>query len=98
MEHHLGATYRSDEPGEREPSEQTPVGLRQEALAALPEDLRVELTNAVVTLDANQIAAVIERISRVDAALGSALGYYADRFSLTTVWEALKESKSMISE
>jgi hypothetical protein len=60
--------------------------------------LRAELTNAAVTLDAGQIAAVIERISKVDAALGSALAYYADRFSLTMVWEALKDSKSITSE
>jgi len=53
--------------------------------------------DAVVTLDANQIAGVIDRISEVDPALSSALAYYADRFSLTTVWEALKQSKNMIN-
>ena len=97
MEHHLGITWRSDEPDARKPSERMAVGLRPEALAALPEDLRAELTDAVVTLDANQIAGVIERISEVDPALSSALAYYADRFSLTTVWEALKQSKNMIN-
>ncbi len=97
MERHLGVTWRSDEAGKRKPWEQTPAGLRPEALAALPEDLRTELTDAVVTLDASQIAAVIERISEVDAALGSSLAYYADRFSLTMVWEALKESKNIVN-
>ena len=97
MEHHLGITWRSDEPDARKPSERMAVGLRPEALAALPEDLRAELTDAVVTLDANQIAGVIDRISEVDPALSSALAYYADRFSLTTVWEALKQSKNMIN-
>ncbi len=98
MKRHLGLTWRAGEPDEGEPSPQVPAGLRPEALAALPADLRVELTNAVVTLDAGQIAAVIERISRVDAELGSALTRYADRFSLTAVWEALNESKSIVSE
>jgi CheY-like chemotaxis protein len=94
MDRHLGVTWRD----ERQPSERTIAGIRPDALAALPEDLRAELTNAVVTLDARQIAAVIEHISRVDAELSSALTYYADRFSLTTVWEALKESKGLVSE
>jgi hypothetical protein len=98
MHQRLGVTWRSDVTDERKSPEQTPAGLRPEALAALPEDLRAELTNAVVTLDAGQIAAVIQRISKVDAALGSALAYYSDRFSLTMVWEALKESKGMASE
>ncbi len=93
MEHHLDVTWRD----ERRPSERSPAGLRPEALAALPEDLRTQLTDAVVTLDADQIAGVIERISGVDAALGSALAYYADRFSLTMVWDALKDSKNMIN-
>ncbi len=93
MERHMRVIWRDA----WKSSERRPAGLRPEALAALPESLRAELTDAVVTLDANQISGVIERISRVDAALGAALGYYADRFSLTTVWEALKASKSIIN-
>ena len=98
MQHRLGITWRSDVTDDRKPFERMPGGLRPEALAALPEDLRVELTNAVVTLDAAQIAAVIERISEVDVPLSLALAYYADRFSLTMVWDALKESKTITSE
>jgi CheY-like chemotaxis protein len=95
MERHLDLTWRLGEPTARKPSAQPPAGLRPEALAALPENLRAALTDAVVTLDAGQINAVIKRISDVDAALGSALAYYADRFSLTLIWEALKESKGI---
>jgi CheY-like chemotaxis protein len=95
MERHLDLTWRLGEPTAQKPSAQPSAGLRPEALAALPENLRAALTDAVVTLDAGQINAVIKRISDVDAALGSALAYYADRFSLTLIWEALKESKGI---
>ena len=57
--------------------------LRPEALAALPEDLRAELMNAVVTLDIDRITAVIRRIAELDAALGSALMFYLQRRTFT---------------
>jgi CheY-like chemotaxis protein len=92
MARHLGVTYRIDEKVE------TPSGpaaaLESAALAALPDELRMQLTNAVVTLDNARIAAVIHRITELDAVLGSALTYHADRFAFTRIWEALRECKS----
>ncbi len=101
MERHLDVTWQdldATRHDARKSLEPTIPVLRPEALAALPEDLRAALTNAVVTLDGAQIAAVIGRISGVDADLGSALAYYADRFSLTLVWDALKDSKTIAPE
>jgi len=88
MAHLLGVQFRSDEAAD---STNT---LRPEALAALPDDLRSELKQAVLALNARQVAAVISRISELDAALGLALMFHANRLAFTKIWEALDEGKS----
>jgi CheY-like chemotaxis protein len=64
--------------------------LRPEALAALPAELRQELSEALVRLDSAQINALISRISGQNSALGEALAIYAGQLSYTTILQALQ--------
>jgi hypothetical protein len=64
--------------------------LRPEALAALPQELRRELTDALVCLDAARIGGIIRRVSELDPALGDALAHHAGQFGYTTILQALQ--------
>jgi CheY-like chemotaxis protein len=87
----LGVRYHRIEPA---PAAAEPAGaLRQEALGALPEELRVELRDALIALDAGRIALVIGRVSEQDSALGSVLARRADRFAYTAIFEALEAGR-----
>ena len=70
------------------------ASLRPEDLGALPEALRNELENAVISLDRGRIALVIEQISEQNVALGSVLTRLADVFAFTAIYRALESSKS----
>jgi signal transduction histidine kinase/CheY-like chemotaxis protein len=72
------------------------VALRPEALAALPQELRRDLTGAVVSLDVARIGETIRRVSELDPALGDALAQHADQFAYTTILRAL-EPASIVS-
>ncbi len=65
-----------------------------EALAKLPEELRGELRNAVISLDVKRIAGVIGLISGHDAWLGAALAECAGQFAFTAVLNALEGPES----
>ena len=94
MARHLGLSYRSD--SQISPVRRIPRSrLRPEALAAIPEDLRAELTNAVLTLDINRITPAIRRIAELDPPLGSALMFHLQRRTFTEVWNALRDAKSV---
>ena len=67
--------------------------LRPEALATLPNGLRGELREAVVSLDAGRIAEVIERISQTDAALGAVLARHAKRRAYTAIFNAIEATE-----
>ncbi|HRD50931.1 MAG TPA: response regulator [Candidatus Contendobacter sp.] len=60
------------------------------ALAALPEDLRRELAEALVALDTRRIDALIERVAERDAALGNLLRQHADAFNYESIEAALQ--------
>jgi signal transduction histidine kinase/streptogramin lyase/ActR/RegA family two-component response regulator len=90
MARHLGLTFRSDETVSPVPVESTPI-LRPEAFAALPEDLRAELANAVLALDIGRINAAIAHVSERDARLGATLAFHAERLTFTTVLDVLSE-------
>jgi signal transduction histidine kinase/CheY-like chemotaxis protein/streptogramin lyase len=94
MARHLGLSYRSDF-ADQPLSVEFPAALRPEALAAIPEDLRAELTNAVLTLDINRITPAIRRIAELDPPLGSALMFHLQRRTFTEVWNALRDAKSV---
>jgi CheY-like chemotaxis protein len=68
------------------------TALDRAALAALPDELRRALADALVALDTERIALLIDRVAERDAALGQALRWQADNFDFGPIQEAL-ESK-----
>jgi two-component system sensor histidine kinase ChiS len=89
MARHLGVRYLYKEASGTPPA--VPVGaVTSEALATLSEQLREELANAVVRLDAGPIREVIGRISEQDAQLGAALANCANRLAYTQILNALE--------
>jgi signal transduction histidine kinase/DNA-binding NarL/FixJ family response regulator len=80
--------------GEAAPAKEPASALCQQALAALPEELRRELMKAVISLDTDYIAAAIGRVSEHDGALGKALERQAARFAYTKILNALEDGGS----
>jgi signal transduction histidine kinase/DNA-binding response OmpR family regulator len=62
-----------------------------DALAALPQDLRGHLKDAVISLDARRIALMIDRVAERDAALGRKLAGCAEGFAYTAILSALDD-------
>ena len=89
MARHLGVRYRF---GAALPalSDDVAEPLRPEALAALPEELRTELREAVITLHRERIAGIIGRVREQDSALGVTLSRYAERLEFTAIFEAIE--------
>jgi signal transduction histidine kinase/CheY-like chemotaxis protein len=67
--------------------------LRPEALAALPQEMRRELTDALVSLDADRIGGIICRVSELDPSLGNSLAQNANRLNYTAILQALQAAK-----
>jgi signal transduction histidine kinase/DNA-binding response OmpR family regulator len=89
MARHLGVRYRF---GTALPalSADAAEPLRPEALAALPDELRAELREAVITLHRERITGIIGRVREQDSTLGVALSRYADRLEFTAIFEAIE--------
>jgi signal transduction histidine kinase/DNA-binding NarL/FixJ family response regulator len=66
------------------------TALRPEALATLPQELRRELTDALVSLDVTRIGEIIRRVSELDPALGDALAQHAGQLGYTAILRALQ--------
>ena len=64
-----------------------------EDLAAMPEELRIQLANAVLLLDIERIEHLIRQVSEQNAALAWALASLAERFAYTPILEALEHCK-----
>ena len=79
-----------------QPSGEQSLALSPDAVAALPEALRLELRDAVVTLDAKRISETIEKVAKHDAVLGSVLARHVERLAFSPILKAvdtvLKES------
>jgi signal transduction histidine kinase/ligand-binding sensor domain-containing protein/CheY-like chemotaxis protein len=88
MARHLGVRYRRRENAPALRGEA--AALRREDVAALPEELRNELANALISLDRERISQVIQRASQQSAPLGAVLAHYADRFAYTQMLDAVK--------
>jgi CheY-like chemotaxis protein len=86
---HLGLRYLYREPSSASPGEPA-LALRSADLAALPEELRTELREALISLKRERIAEVIDRVSKQEAALGSALARCAERFAYTAILKAIE--------
>jgi len=66
------------------------ASLRPEDLAALPEELRAGLGEALLALDVERISAAIGRVSQENAPLGSALALCASRYAYTAMLNILR--------
>jgi YesN/AraC family two-component response regulator len=88
---HLGVRYTYQAAA----AEKTAASLRQEQLAGLPVELRKDLMDAVISLDAERIAGVISRISEQNAALGRTLSEYVARHAYSPIFQALRSSESV---
>jgi CheY-like chemotaxis protein len=58
-------------------------------LSQLPPELRLELHDSVESLDSDQVAVTINKISAVDAELGATLTRLADNFDYIAILNAL---------
>jgi signal transduction histidine kinase/ligand-binding sensor domain-containing protein/DNA-binding NarL/FixJ family response regulator len=94
MARHLGIRYLYREKSRMSPADSV-AALRSEALATLSQQLRKELADALVRLDAGPIAEVIDRVSQQDAQLGEVLAHFAKRFAYTEVLNALRNTNGM---
>jgi signal transduction histidine kinase/DNA-binding response OmpR family regulator len=89
MARHLGVRYlyRADSVSTRE----SPSAPQPDALAALPQDLRGHLKDAVISLDVRRIASMINRVAERDATLGRMLARCAEGFAYTAILRALED-------
>jgi CheY-like chemotaxis protein len=67
--------------------------LRPEAIAALPDPLRRELLDAVLSLDARCVGLVINRVRELDEPLASSLSWFAGRLNYTAILAAIEEAE-----
>jgi CheY-like chemotaxis protein len=88
---HLGVRYVY----QTDTTEKTTSALLHVAVANLPGELRKELAAAVISLDIERIVDVIGRISEQNAALGSTLSQYAERYAYSSILQALRSSQAM---
>jgi len=95
MARQLGVPYqRKADPVDGEPVAE----LRPEDLAALPQEIRAELREALLALDVERISAAIDRVSQGNASLGSVLARCASRYAYTAILNATKIDKGQSSE
>jgi DNA-binding response OmpR family regulator len=90
IERFLGVRYRRDG-GAATSSTAAHGSLDRAALAALPDDLRRELAEALVVLEVGRLDAAIARIGEHDNALGGILRRLADNFDFAPIDDALRE-------
>jgi CheY-like chemotaxis protein len=90
MARHLGANYSYREFESNVVIDSVAVSFT-ESLAALPQELRKELSDVLVRLDPKPIAKVIERVSEYDGKLADVLGSYAKQYAYTPIFNALKQ-------
>jgi signal transduction histidine kinase/DNA-binding response OmpR family regulator len=93
MARHVGVRYQSNEAKDTAKAERAGE-LRREDLAVLPIELRRELGEAVISLDAARISAAVDRISKESPALGLLLRRHTDRFAYTAIFNAISEIRT----
>jgi signal transduction histidine kinase/CheY-like chemotaxis protein len=74
------------------------AALRPESLATLPQELRRELTDALVSLDTARIGGIIRRVSELDKTLGDTLARHAGQLGYTTILQALQAVKVKLTK
>jgi signal transduction histidine kinase/CheY-like chemotaxis protein len=89
MARHLGVRFVLDEPQAAAATELGP-DVDREALAALPTSSRVDLADALVSLDAMRIDGSIHRVAELNPALASVLVRLAGGLQYTAILQALQ--------
>ncbi|HTT22409.1 MAG TPA: ATP-binding protein [Candidatus Sulfotelmatobacter sp.] len=90
MARHLGCRWEVSQTTSHAEAPDQPIGvLRAEDVSALPEKLREELRDAIVSLDRTRISAVIDQISQVNRGVGLILKRYADSYAYTPIFDHL---------
>jgi CheY-like chemotaxis protein len=92
MGRHLGVRYHQHPVAETGTVEEAGL-LRPAALAKLPGQLRRELMDAVLSLDARQLGSVIDRVRELDEPLASSLRWFVDRLNNTAILNAIELSE-----
>jgi hypothetical protein len=90
---HLGLRYQISEAAPKANGER-PGELKAEDLSALPDELRTQLRDALITLNPARISAAIGRISQEYRALGLTLACYADRYAYSAIFHAIAARES----
>jgi signal transduction histidine kinase/CheY-like chemotaxis protein len=85
---HLGARYVYQAAANEEPA----GVLSRQSLAGLSEELRNELTQAVISLNVERIGSIIGRISGENPKLGHVLSRYAERYEFSQILQTLQSS------
>ena len=88
MERLLGVRYVRSAPLAKPVSDSRPHLLAQ--VATLPEELKSQLLRAVLLLEKDRIAEVIELVSALNPALGAELSRRADAFEFTPIMRAIQ--------
>ncbi|MDD5348681.1 MAG: ATP-binding protein [Chthoniobacteraceae bacterium] len=91
---HLGVRYLYGEVPAA-PPQGAEVALNPGALAALPQEVRDALADALIRLDVPRITEVIGRIAALDSALGAALAHHARQFAYTPILQALRNQDDL---
>jgi CheY-like chemotaxis protein len=94
MARHLGVRYVYA--ADQEPDTPAQAILRPEDLAALPEILRADLEDALLSLDYQRITQVVVRVSEEDELVGSALRSLADNLTYSPILTALRGAASSV--
>ena len=87
---HLGIHYTYDDTATDQPG----MPLREEALAALPQEFRTELAEALISLDIDRVSRAVNRITEQDAALGSALVWHCHQYAYSSILRVLRTIES----
>ncbi len=88
----IGVRYQRAEPV-NSPDLPTDTEILWDKVAALPENLREELQQAVVSLDISRISPVVSKIAERDPALAAVLALYVGRFAFTPILKAIQRGK-----
>jgi len=85
---HLGVRYQVSE-GPAKSNSEGAGELMAEDLSALPDELRKQLRDALITLEPAVISKAIERVSQENRPLGLILTRYADRYAYSKIFNAI---------
>jgi CheY-like chemotaxis protein len=88
MARHLGVTFLYEQPPLQAADKLAEIPAK--ALSELPRELKDELIQALIGLNSPLIDELIERVTRLNPALGAILAQHAGRFGYTAMLKALQ--------